>query len=122
MNALKTTLLLTVLTVLFLFIGQLLGGNSGMVIALVFAAVVNLTAYWFSDKIVLKMYKARPVTEAENSRLVGIVRRGAQSAGLPMPKVYVIPTDTPNAFATGRNPQHAAVAATEGILRILSED
>ncbi len=122
MNTLKTTLLLTLLTVLFIFIGNLLGGNSGMIIALVFAALMNLTAYWFSDKIVLKMYGAQPVTEAEAPRLVGVVRRGAQSAGLPMPKVYIIPSATPNAFATGRNPQHAAVAATEGILQILNED
>lgn len=122
MNTLKTTLLLTALTVLFLFIGQLLGGNNGMIIALVFAAIMNMGAYWFSDKIVLKMYGAKEVAEGENPRLVGIVRRGAQSAGLPMPKVYLIPRDTPNAFATGRNPGHAAVAATEGILRILNED
>ncbi len=122
MNTLKTTLLLTLLTVLFIIIGKLLGGNSGMIIALVFAALMNLTAYWFSDKIVLKMYGAQAVTEAEDPRLVGIVRRGAQSAGLPMPKVYIIPSATPNAFATGRNPQHAAVAATEGILRILNDD
>ena len=122
MNTLKTTLLLTALTVLFLFIGQMLGGNNGMIIALIFAGIMNLGAYWFSDKIVLKMYGAKQVTEADAPGLVGIVRRGAQSAGLPMPKVYLIPSDTPNAFATGRNPGHAAVAATEGILRILSED
>src|SRR3990172_327946 len=122
MNTLKTTLLLTALTVLFLFIGQMLGGNNGMIIALIFAGIMNLGAYWFSDKIVLKMYGAKQVTEADAPGLVGIVRRGAQSAGLPMPKVYVIPSATPNAFATGRNPQHAAVAATEGILRVLSED
>jgi heat shock protein HtpX len=122
MNTLKTTMLLVALTVLFLFIGQMLGGNSGMVIALVFAGIMNLGAYWFSDKIVLAMYRAKRVTEAEAPRLVGIVRRGSQSAGLPMPKVYVIPTDTPNAFATGRNPSHAAVAATEGILKMLNDD
>lgn len=122
MNTLKTTLLLTLLTVLFIFIGNLLGGNSGMIFALVFAALLNLTAYWFSDKIVLKMYRAQAVTEAEAPRLVGVVRRGAQSAGLPMPKVYIIPNATPNAFATGRNPQHAAVAATEGILQMLNDD
>lgn len=122
MNTLKTTLLLTALTVLFLFIGQMLGGNNGMIIALIFAGIMNLGAFWFSDKIVLKMYGAKQVTEADAPRLVGIVRSGAQSAGLPMPKVYLIPRDTPNAFATGRNPGHAAVAATEGILRILNED
>src|SRR4030065_660883 len=122
MNTLKTTMLLVALTVLFLFIGQMLGGNSGMMIALVFAAIMNLGAYWFSDRIVLKMYRAKQVTEADAPGCVGVVRRGAQAAGLPMPKVYIIPTDTPNAFATGRNPQHAAVAATQGILRILTPD
>ena len=122
MNTLKTTMLLVALTVLFLFIGQMLGGNSGMMIALVFAAIMNLGAYWFSDRIVLKMYRAKQVTEADAPRLVGVVRRGAQAAGLPMPKVYTIPTDTPNAFATGRNPQHAAVAATEGIMKMLNDD
>jgi heat shock protein HtpX len=122
MNTLKTTLLLTLLTVLFLIIGQVIGGNNGMVIALVFAAIINMGSYWFSDKIVLRMYRAKEVTEADNSRLVGIVRRGTQSAGLPMPRVFMIPSATPNAFATGRNPQHAAVAATEGILKMLNDD
>jgi heat shock protein HtpX len=122
MNALKTTFLLTLLTLLFVFIGRMLGGNSGMIVALIFAAVMNLTTYWFSDKIVLAMYRAQPVTESDNPRLHGLVRRVATNANLPMPKVYVIPTHTPNAFATGRNPKHAAVAVTSGILKTLDED
>jgi len=122
MNAIKTTVLLTLLTVLFLIVGQLIGGNNGMLIALFLALILNFVSYWFSDKIVLKMYRAKPVTEAEQPELVGIVRRSAQAAGLPMPKVYIIPTATPNAFATGRNPQHAAVAATQGIIDLLDRD
>jgi heat shock protein HtpX len=122
MNAIKTTVLLTLLTVLFLIVGQLVGGNNGMLIALGFALILNFVSYWFSDKIVLKMYRAKPVTEAEQPELVGIVRRSAQASGLPMPKVYIIPTATPNAFATGRNPQHAAVAATQGIIDLLDRD
>jgi heat shock protein HtpX len=122
MNTLKTTFLLTLLTLLFVFIGQMLGGNSGMMVALVFAAVMNLTTYWFSDKIVLAMYRAQPVTESDNPGLHSLVRRTATNANLPMPKVYVIPTQTPNAFATGRNPKHAAVAVTTGILKTLNED
>ena len=122
MNTLKTTFLLTLLTLLFVFIGQMLGGNSGMMVSLVFAAIMNLTTYWFSDKIVLAMYRAQPVTESDNPRLHQLVRRTATNANLPMPKVYIIPTQTPNAFATGRNPKHAAVAVTSGILRTLDED
>ena len=122
MKILKTAFLLTVLTLLFIAIGGLLGGRSGMTIALVMAMVVNFVSYWFSDKIVLAMYRARPVTDAEAPELVGAVRHLAQLADIPMPKVYVIPSDVPNAFATGRSPQHAAVAATEGILRILDQD
>lgn len=122
MNTLKTGFLLTVLTLLFVFIGQILGGNSGMVIALIFAAIMNLATYWFSDKIVLAMYRAQQVQESDNPRLFNLVRRTATNANLPMPKVYIIPTQTPNAFATGRNPKHAAVAATSGILKILDED
>jgi heat shock protein HtpX len=122
MNTLKTTFLLTLLTLLFVFIGRMLGGNSGMVVALVFAAIMNLTTYWFSDKIVLAMYRAQPVTESDNPGLHSLVRRTATNANLPMPKVYIIPTQTPNAFATGRNPKHAAVAVTSGILRTLDED
>jgi heat shock protein HtpX len=122
MNALKTAFLLTLLTLLFVFIGQLVGGKSGMIVALIFAAVMNLTTYWFSDKIVLAMYRAQPIKESDHPRLYSLVRQIATKAGLPMPKVYIIPTQTPNAFATGRNPKHAAVAVTAGILKILDED
>ena len=121
MNALKTVFLLTLLTLLFVFIGQVVGGKSGMIIALIFAAIMNLTTYWFSDKIVLAMYRAQPIKESDNPRLYSLVRQTATQAGLPMPKVYMIPTQTPNAFATGRNPKHAAVAVTSGILKILDE-
>jgi heat shock protein HtpX len=122
MNTLKTVFLMTLLTLLFVFIGQLLGGNQGMIVALVFAAVMNFVTYWFSDKIVLAMYRAQPIQESDSTRLFSIVRRAATSAHLPMPKVYVIPTETPNAFATGRNPRHSAVAVTAGIMRILDDD
>jgi heat shock protein HtpX len=122
MNALKTVFLLTLLTLLFVFIGQVVGGKSGMIIALIFAAIMNLTTYWFSDKIVLAMYRAQPIKESDHPRLYSLVRQTATKAGLPMPKVYIIPTQTPNAFATGRNPKHAAVAVTSGILKILDED
>jgi heat shock protein HtpX len=122
MNTLKTVFLMTLLTLLFVFIGQLLGGNQGMIMALVFAAVMNFVTYWFSDKIVLAMYRAQPIQESDSTRLFSIVRRAATSANLPMPKVYVIPTETPNAFATGRNPRHSAVAVTAGIMRILDDD
>ncbi|MCR4309265.1 MAG: zinc metalloprotease HtpX [Deltaproteobacteria bacterium] len=121
-NTLKTTLLLAVLTVLFVLVGNAIGGQSGMVFAFGLAIVMNVGSYWFSDKIVLRMYKAREVTEAESPQLHGMVHRLALSAGVPMPKVYIIPEESPNAFATGRDPAHAAVAATEGILRVLSPD
>ena len=122
MNRFKTLMLLTVMTVLFLIIGQLVGGSNGMIIAFIFAVAMNFFSYWFSDKIVLAMYRAQPVTEAEAPRLYAIVRRNALQAGLPMPKVYIIPTASPNAFATGRGPSHAAVACTQGILDLLSDD
>lgn len=122
MNTLKTTFLLTALTLLLLFFGQALGGKGGMMMALVMAGVMNLGSYWFSDRIVLAMYKAKEATEAEAPRLYNITRQLAMKAGLPMPKVYIIPGMTPNAFATGRNPHHAAVAATEGILRMLNDE
>ncbi len=122
MNKVKTILFLTVLTVLFIAIGGILGGRTGMYIALVFAAVMNFSSYWFSDKIVLAMYRAQEVDPNSNHRLVGIVRGLTQRAGLPMPKVYIIPKQSPNAFATGRNPKHAAVAATQGILQALDDD
>jgi heat shock protein HtpX len=121
-NTLKTGLLLAVLTALFLLIGDAMGGRNGVVMAFGLAVLMNFGAYWFSDKIVLRMYGAREVSEAEAPQLHGVVRRLSLAAGVPMPKVYLIPTDSPNAFATGRNPEHAAVAVTEGILRMLSPD
>lgn len=121
MNTMKTTFLMALLMVLAVGIGYALGGQGGMVIAFVFALGMNFFSYWFSDKIVLKMYKAQEVTEAQQPRLYNMVRELAQRAELPMPKVYIIPNDTPNAFATGRDPQHAAVAVTQGIMRILTE-
>ena len=121
-NAIKTTALLVALTVLFVLVGGAIGGEQGMLVALLLAGVMNFAAYWWSDRIVLRMYGAQEVTEAEAPEFVGVVRRLAQGARLPMPRVYIIPTETPNAFATGRNPEHAAVAATEGILRILTPD
>ena len=122
MNTLKLTFLMALLTVILVTLGGAVGGQGGMMIAFVMAAGMNFFSYWFSDKMVLSMYGAREITESEDPRFYGIVRQLAQRAGLPMPKVYLMDTDTPNAFATGRNPEHAAVAATTGILRILSED
>ncbi len=122
MNTLKTMMLMVTLTVMFVALGGLLGGRSGMTFALIFAFGMNFITYWFSDKIVLKMYRARQVTEAEAPELYGIVRRLAQRAELPMPKVYIIDQDQPNAFATGRNPKNGAVAVTTGIMRILSRE
>jgi heat shock protein HtpX len=118
-NGLKTALLLGALSALLLLIGDLLGGSGGLVIAFGFAVVMNFASYWFSDRIVLMMYRARPV--GPEHPLHRVTASLAQRAGLPMPKVYVIPDKSPNAFATGRNPSHAAVAATEGILRVLNE-
>lgn len=120
MNRIKTILLLSILTVLMVFMGNALGGTTGMVFAFLMACAVNFFSYWFSDKIVLKMYGAREISEHDHPAFYGMVRGLALKAGLPMPRVYIIPSDSSNAFATGRNPQHAAVAATEGILRILS--
>ncbi|SFL65064.1 heat shock protein HtpX [Desulfomicrobium norvegicum] len=122
MNLLKTTFLLTLLTLLLVAMGGAIGGKSGMMIAFLIAGGMNFFAYWNSDKIVLKMYKAREVTRADSPDFYGIVENLARKAGMPMPKVYVIPSDSPNAFATGRNPQNAAVAATTGIMRILSRE
>ena len=121
-NMLKTGVLLGVLTALFVVIGYALGGQQGMVVAFAVAVAMNMVSYWFSDKIVLAMYGARPISEAEAPRLYAIVRRLATRAQIPMPPVYLIPTDAPNAFATGRSPDHAAVAVTEGIMRILDEE
>ena len=122
MNTMKTMMLMLVLTLMLVFFGGLLGGKSGMTIALVLAFVMNFISYWFSDRIVLKMYGAHPVSEMDAPELYGMVRRLAQRAGLPMPKVYIIEQDQPNAFATGRNPEHGAVAVTTGIVRILSRE
>jgi len=119
MNRTKTMLLLAVLTALVLWVGHALGGQTGLVIALVFAGAMNFASYWWSDKIVLRMYGAREVSEREAPGLFVLVRDLTARSGVPMPKVYVIPEDTPNAFATGRNPRHAAVAVTEGLLRML---
>jgi heat shock protein HtpX len=121
-NLVKTGVLLAALTVLLVLIGGALGGEQGMVVALGLAMVMNLGSYWFSDRIVLAMYRAQPVEEAQAPGLYRIVRTLATRAGIPMPRVYILPSDTPNAFATGRNPHHAAVAVTEGILRVTSEE
>ena len=122
MNGLKTMVLMVTLTLLLVAIGGLLGGRSGMTFALIMAFGMNFITYWFSDKIVLRMYRAAAVSEAEAPELYEIVRRLAHRAELPMPKVYIINEDQPNAFATGRNPEHAAVAVTNGIMRILSRE
>jgi heat shock protein HtpX len=122
MNRLKTTVLLTVLTLLMVAMGNAIGGRGGMMFAFLMACGMNIFSYWFSDKIVLKMYDAQEITEAENPTFYGIVRKLTVQAGLPMPKVYIIPSESPNAFATGRNPEHAAVAATAGIMRILTPE
>lgn len=118
-NGLKTALLLGLLSGALLYVGQLLGGSGGLMLAFIFAVVMNAGSYWFSDKIVLRMYRAREV--GPDHALYRTVQRLSMRANLPMPKVYIIPDPSPNAFATGRNPSHAAVAATEGILQVLSE-
>ena len=120
-NLLKTAVLMAAITALFMAIGSTLGGQSGMMIALAVAIGMNFFSYWFSDTMVLKMYKAREVDDTTAPQFYGMVRELAQRAQLPMPRVYLIDEDAPNAFATGRNPEHAAVAATTGILRVLSE-
>jgi heat shock protein HtpX len=122
MNQFKTYFFLALLTVLFVLVGWALGGKSGATYALILAAIMNFISYWFSDKIVLKMYRARAVTPGEAPELYEIVGELANVASLPMPKVYVIQSESPNAFATGRNPENAAVAVTTGIMRILSRD
>jgi heat shock protein HtpX len=122
MNQLKTLVLLASLTALLVWIGQALGGQHGMVIGLGMAIVMNVGSYWYSDKIVLRMYGAQPVDESQAPELYSIVRNLAQAAQIPMPKVYIIPEQAPNAFATGRNPEHAAVACTEGLLRLLNRE
>ncbi|MDP3111118.1 MAG: zinc metalloprotease HtpX [Thermodesulfovibrionales bacterium] len=122
MNGLKTMALMVTLTLMLVFVGGLLGGKTGMTFALVMAFGINFITYWFSDKIVLKMYRAKPVTETEAPELYSIVRRLVQRAELPMPKVCIMEQDQPNAFATGRNPEHGVVAVTTGIMRILSRE
>jgi heat shock protein HtpX len=122
MNNIKTLVLLVTLTLILVWAGAAMGGKQGMTIAFIFALGMNFFAYWFSDKIVLKMYKAKEVTEAEAPDIYSIVRMLSQKAEIPMPKVYIIDQEQPNAFATGRNPKHAAVAVTTGIMRILSRE
>ena len=122
MNALKTTLLLGALTLLLVYGGMALGGEQGMILAFVFAVVMNFGAYFYSDKLVLRMYKAQPVTEAEFPQVYQMVRDLCRRAQIPLPKIYRIPTQQPNAFATGRNPDHAAIAFTDGILNMLDAD
>jgi heat shock protein HtpX len=121
-NWFRTTLLLGVMTLLIVFIGNLLGGQQGMIFAFVLAIAMNFFSYWYSDKIVLKLYKARAVTEDEKPELYRMVSKLAENANLPMPRIYIIPQDAPNAFATGRNPEHAVVAVTEGLLRLMNKD
>ena len=121
-NTFKTALLLTSLTLLLMFVGRAFGGQNGMLLALAFAAVMNFVSYFFSDKIALAMYRAQPVTREELPRAYDAVERLTQKIGIPMPKLYVIPTESPNAFATGRNPQHASVAVTHGILNLLTDE
>ena len=122
MNRMKTAMLLAALTALMLYAGQALGGGNGFVLAVILAGAMNFGAYWWSDKIVLRMYGAHEVTEAQAPELVGMVRHLARRADLPMPRVYITPQEAPNAFATGRNPQHGAVAVTEGIMRLLDRE
>ena len=122
MNTTKTIVLMVGLTVLLVFLGGAFGGRQGMIFAFIFAMATNMFSYWFSDKIVLRMYGAQEATEAEAPMLWGVTHDLALKMNMPMPKVYVIPSESPNAFATGRNPKHAAVAATQGILRLLTRE
>jgi heat shock protein HtpX len=122
MNTMKTIVLMVGLTVLLVMIGGAFGGRQGMIFAFILASATNLFSYWFSDKIVLRMYGARQVSEQDSPVLYGVTRDLAMKMNIPMPKVYIIPSDAPNAFATGRNPKHAAVAATEGIIRLLTKE
>jgi heat shock protein HtpX len=121
-NTFKTALLLTAMTLLLMFAGRALGGQRGMLFALIFAGIMNFVSYFFSDKIALAMYRAQPVSREDLPRVYTIVERLSQKVGLPMPKVYLIPSDSPNAFATGRNPSHASVAVTQGILGLLNDE
>jgi len=121
-NMFKTAFLLTAMTLLLMFFGRYFGGQNGMFLALAFAAVMNFVSYFYSDKIALAMYRAQPVTREELPRAYAAVERLTQKIGIPMPKIYVIPSESPNAFATGRNPQHASVAVTHGILGLLTDE
>ena len=121
-NTFKTAFLLTFLTLLLMALGRWFGGQNGMMIALIFSAVMNFVSYFFSDKIALAMYRAQPATRDELPRAYAAVERLTQKIGIPMPKIYVIPSDSPNAFATGRNPSHASVAVTQGILDLLNDE
>jgi heat shock protein HtpX len=122
MNTLKTGFLITLLTILMVLVGGLIGNQGGMVVAFCLALVMNLVSYWFSDKIVLGMYGARPISESESPKLHSIVERLARQAGIPKPRLYFVPGNMPNAFATGRNPDNSAVAVTEGLLHLLDSD
>ncbi|MCH7946431.1 MAG: zinc metalloprotease HtpX [candidate division Zixibacteria bacterium] len=122
MNGIKVTIMMLGLMILFMWVGFLVGGQTGMIMAFVLAAVMNFFSYWYSAKMVLKMYKAREVTETDHPRLFRTVRRVATQAMIPVPKVYIVPNKAPNAFATGRNIENAAVAVTEGLLELLNDD
>jgi len=122
MNGVKTAFLLTLIMVLFLLVGQAIGGQDGLIIAFILALGFNFFSYWYSDRIILKVYKAKEVTREQAPKLYSMVEKLVKRSGMPMPKIYVIPSSTPNAFATGRNPQNAVVAVTEGIVRLLNDD
>jgi heat shock protein HtpX len=122
MNTFKSTLLLVLMTLILVFAGDRIGGQNGMILAFAISVAMNFTAYFFSDKIALKMYRAQPVTREQLPRAYEVVERLTQRQGLPMPKIYVLPTESPNAFATGRNPKHASVAVTHGILGLLNDE
>ncbi len=122
MNGVKTAFLLTLIMVLFLLVGQALGGQDGLIIAFIIALAFNFFSYWYSDRVILKMYKAKEVTREQAPKLYNMVDKLVKRSNMPMPKIYVIPSSTPNAFATGRNPQNAVVAVTEGIVRLLNDE
>src|SRR5215471_4402262 len=121
-NTFKTAFLLTALTLLLILIGQWFGGQNGMFLALIIAAGMNFFSYFYSDKLALAMYRAQPVTREQLPRAYAVVERLSQKIGIPVPKMYVIPAESPNAFATGRNPEHASVAMTQGILNLLNDE
>ena len=122
MNTFKSTLLLTILTLFLIFVGDRIGGRNGMLLAVLFSVALNFSSYFFSDKIALSIYRAQPATREQLPRAYAVVERLTAKQGLPMPRIYVIPNESPNAFATGRNPQHASVAVTNGILRLLDDE